>query len=438
MASKLIYLSNTGYDENDITWDWCKTLDAGVNVSTTGATLTSRGEGWYVLTNANITVDTDFKIHITADSTNYATGIFEIALDIDRLQYISNIITATGTIVSEFIDDILADLGQPTNGTGFFTRNDVMKSTDYVQREISRFTENIMSTTSTIEPATSATEITIDGSRNLIRPIVAHLTYGGDTNSIFFYTEDQIRNYDAQWKTRTGSKIKGFIMNNTANGKARPYPVPDNADNDIIIDYIKLASRITAEIVEAGDAASQCSSWLLQGITSNNTAAGYVLYFEISNSSTTRTVKLYKSTTKSASYLVAQGSRTGDGSITLTERSNSGISGSVTVAYTADDTSTSNTLTFVTIEIPDSDVPCLEYGVKAMLHSLEKDERDVSKGNFWKQLYGGKDPVTGILTGELGAIRSRVRKERESTYSVLQERDDTTSIFGIIDYQVTS
>jgi hypothetical protein len=45
--------------------------------------------------------------------------------------------------------------------------------------------------------------------------------------------------------------------------------------------------------------------------------------------------------------LVAQGSRVGDGSITLTAQNLSGLSGTVAVAYTGDDTDAGNSLELV-------------------------------------------------------------------------------------------
>lgn len=230
--------------------------------------------------------------------------------------------TPSSITVTDLIDKILGDLGQPTDGTGFWTRTDVLWAMDYIQREISRLTEDILATV-TVEPATSATTITIDDSGNFIRGMSAYRTYGGTTKEIYFYTEEQVSAYDGQWKTRTSSMIRGIVTDIAAEGIGRIYPIPDNGDNDIEVNYIKLADRLSTE---------------------------------------------------------------------------------------------------GTIEIPQNDIMCLDYGVKAMLYNMEKDGHDQGKGSFWKELYGTKDPQSGILAGELGNVKARVRKRRGATFGVLQER----------------
>lgn len=236
--------------------------------------------------------------------------------------------------ISEFIDKILEDVGAPLDGTGFWSRTDVLKTTDYIQREISRETKNILAVTATIEPAAAATEITIDANNNFLQGVAAYRTYGGLTRPIDFYTQEQMRNYDVSWKTQTGTQIRALITDiASAEGKALLYPIPDNALNDLVVYYLKLATRVTSEIT---------------GVT-------------------------YK-----------------------------------------------------TIEIPEADIACLEYGVKAMMYNLEKDANDQGKGNSWKGLYGGRTPE-GLLTGELAAVAQRANNRREGTYRVLQERKDIAS-----------
>lgn len=96
-------------------------------------------------------------------------------------------------------------------------------------------------------------------------------------------------------------------------------------------------------ITEAGDASNQMSAWSIAGMTTANTNAG-VLYWKLTDSAGDRTVKLYKDS--AGLNEVATGTRTGDGVVTLTESNSSGITGSVTVAYSGDDTTVSdNTLT---------------------------------------------------------------------------------------------
>jgi len=95
-------------------------------------------------------------------------------------------------------------------------------------------------------------------------------------------------------------------------------------------------TRATA-ILEQYDDANQLSNWSLSGVTRAFCHDYGILYAELSDVAGTRTVTLYKSIAFGSSEEVAQGSRSGDGVITLTERNSSGISGNVTVAYTGDD-----------------------------------------------------------------------------------------------------
>ena len=92
-----------------------------------------------------------------------------------------------------------------------------------------------------------------------------------------------------------------------------------------------------------GDSGSQLSALSLTGADASNTNAG-VLYWTFADAAGTRTVSIYKDSAKGAGDLVAQGSRSGDGVITLAEQNASGLSGSVTVAYSGDDTDSGNTI----------------------------------------------------------------------------------------------
>lgn len=107
---------------------------------------------------------------------------------------------------------------------------------------------------------------------------------------------------------------------------------------------VAVASSIsTAIITEAGDASNQLSAWAFTGASSSNTNA-FVLYYKLTDVAGTRTVEIYKDS--AGSNLVASGTLVGDGTVTLTAQNSSGLSGSVVVAYTVDDTTVSaNTLT---------------------------------------------------------------------------------------------
>lgn len=106
---------------------------------------------------------------------------------------------------------------------------------------------------------------------------------------------------------------------------------------------------LNTDVTEAGDASNQCSSWVLVGGDLNNTNAG-VLYWKLTDAAGTRTVSVYKNSDGAAGNLVAQGSRSGDGEVSLAEQNSSGLTGAVTVAYTGDDTDlASNTLTYAAL-----------------------------------------------------------------------------------------
>jgi len=88
---------------------------------------------------------------------------------------------------------------------------------------------------------------------------------------------------------------------------------------------------------EANDGANQLSSWLLSGLDlGTNTDANGRLYVELTDSGGTRQVDVYKDSAKI--LLVAQGTLVGDGTMTLAAQNSSGLSGSVSVAYSATDT----------------------------------------------------------------------------------------------------
>lgn len=106
---------------------------------------------------------------------------------------------------------------------------------------------------------------------------------------------------------------------------------------------IGVIASTTQIITEAGDAANQLSVWSFIGMTTANSNV-FVLYYTLADVAGTRTVNVYKDS--AGLNLVATGSLVGNGIITLAASGGSGLTGSVTVAYTTDDTTTSaNTLT---------------------------------------------------------------------------------------------
>ena len=108
------------------------------------------------------------------------------------------------------------------------------------------------------------------------------------------------------------------------------------------------ANPNTAASVSVTDESSsaQMSAWVLNF---DRTVGNRLLYWGLTNSGTTRTVNIYEDSALTS--VVATGSRTSDGSVTIEpvagRGESSGISGSVTVAYSATDADSANILTCV-------------------------------------------------------------------------------------------
>ena len=106
---------------------------------------------------------------------------------------------------------------------------------------------------------------------------------------------------------------------------------------------------------EAGDAANQMSGWSFSGANPNNTNGG-LLYWSLDEVGGTYFVSIYKDS--AGANKVAEGTRaTASGSVTLAEQNASGLTGSVTIAYTGDDTTLSaNILTLGSFDVIEADV----------------------------------------------------------------------------------
>jgi hypothetical protein len=97
------------------------------------------------------------------------------------------------------------------------------------------------------------------------------------------------------------------------------------------------------DITETGDDNTQLSAWVLNGVRPHHNLefnagppVAHKLYVDLVDATGTRTVTIWKDSGKTQK--VAEGSLAGDGTITLAEQNNSGISGTVAVTYTTDDT----------------------------------------------------------------------------------------------------
>jgi|GEM_PF-1901174 len=124
-----------------------------------------------------------------------------------------------------------------------------------------------------------------------------------------------------------------------------PRPIVAIRPDAMVGDTVRMALPVS-ELVEYGDSGNQLSGWTLDGLALDNSDK-LVCYWSLSNSGTTRTVNLYSDSARSD--LVASGSRTGDGEITLTASGGSRLSGAVTVAYTGNDTGTVGAPTYLIV-----------------------------------------------------------------------------------------
>lgn len=95
-----------------------------------------------------------------------------------------------------------------------------------------------------------------------------------------------------------------------------------------------LLSRVITDV----DTSNQISGYTVDGETLDNTDAG-VIYQELTSGTydggSDKRVNWYSDSTKLS--LVARGERAGDGAVTMVEQNSSGLSGTCTIAYTADD-----------------------------------------------------------------------------------------------------
>jgi hypothetical protein len=101
--------SVTGMNISDMTWDWCKKVSNNATVSTGGSTIIERGSGVYILSNPNITEDSDFMIHITDDPDEFVTGVFSLYEgDIARQSYLESllVIGAPTRPTSQYLGEI--------------------------------------------------------------------------------------------------------------------------------------------------------------------------------------------------------------------------------------------------------------------------------------------------------------------------------------------
>lgn len=105
-----------------------------------------------------------------------------------------------------------------------------------------------------------------------------------------------------------------------------------------LIESFMHGSPTLTTYTEAGDTNNQLASLVLSGVRMGiNTSSSGMLYSSITASGSAYTVTLYKDSARSNS--VCAGTRTGNGSITLSATNSSGLSGTIAITYNSPTTS---------------------------------------------------------------------------------------------------
>lgn len=171
---------------------------------------------------------------------------------------------------------------------------------------------------------------------------------------------------------------------------------------------------------ETGDTGGQLATWVLAGVQDYD-----ALYWKLTNAGTTRTVRLYSD--PEMTLEVASGARTGDGSITLAQVNGSGISGSVAVTYTADDTDAGNilNLNLCLVTKADADDP----------NTLARYVLDTNLANNANGVAYGFRVVTGLDTSGAAAEGSLAFLSGTAgavTYTELTGQNQTSQVVGVV------
>lgn len=164
-------------------------------------------------------------------------------------------------------------------------------------------------------------------------------------------------------------------------------------DNTLLV-YGTFGYRQTSywTVTEAGDTANQLSSWTL-----NNLDSDAVLYWRLAEESLTE-CKLEIFLEEEHTNLIASGVGLKNSTITLEEQNASGVTGSVTVAYTADDDDDANTLTPIepstdTTEVPQDIPPFIRFAAAQVAAVLSGHDR--------KEVVGLDGQKTVILNNQI-------------------------------------
>lgn len=176
-------------------------------------------------------------------------------------------------------------------------------------------------------------------------------------------------------------------------------------------EYLNLVGDISREFLKLeGDTAKSLFGVLILGATTSNTD-NYILYWNLTNAGTIRTLSIYKDSAKT--QLVAEGSVDGDGWLTLTTQNASNIYGSARVVYTVDETSAANKMY---VQIPSGFININDFNLGAISNPLEYFRR---LGIYLvDQLYLNKASDEWLtLLGEKYFNLTRFQNETDASYS---------------------
>lgn len=110
------------------------------------------------------------------------------------------------------------------------------------------------------------------------------------------------------------------------------------ADTDSFGEVWDVLVRQYGGSLAISQAGAQLASLSLDGITPDNSYGGATIAWSLVDAAGTRTLSLYADAGRT--QLVAEGTRAGDGVMALDEENDSGLTGSVTIAYTGDEDGT--------------------------------------------------------------------------------------------------
>lgn len=195
------------------------------------------------------------------------------------------------------------------------------------------------------------------------------------------------------------------------------YPTPYNHEATQAVSNTALALSVTKwGGIRESSGSAQVTGWTLKGVNRNNSDSksntnALTLFWTLTDSGGTRTVKLYKNSSKAANQEVASGSKAGDGEITLTASNASGITGTVTVTYTANDTGLENQLIIcpracyakVSVDTQpirwwaDNTVPTAEDGMYAVAGDVVELTTSEEIMNFRMIRQGGSDANVSVM-----------------------------------------